>query len=429
MERANDPRNQRPRGARHEAFHALSASCLALVLSLPAPPANATAISPAAPACSDIFAAPEASARRQRLPFFKPRSEFDLARFSSLRERFAQRLKAGAAVPAAELADPVAKLAYLEAVSRIRGLDLYRFGDVMRDLTPAQIKEIRKALRKFGTDGETGWTKAQRALVKLYLATHYDPTAKGLFDTFKTPLAQTEKELILQRVQVSLVKNSLTDALVDLGFVRSPSALEKARARFHGVERAVRLSGSAAMNVLSFYIPFMNSDAPPVILSARDLPRSLEARYLREGWGSVETEVQRVYGRSARAQAVLSRVERVLGTITLPLIAYFLWDEIQEMGNATYQVFFESEEAAEKRRWNEDDIVLSASQREVIVEQLLQRMVNFLLPSLAPLDATPDQLDETRQMLWDSPQIAVARDKFRAFTNRELVTTLENNDF
>lgn len=369
----------------------------------------------------DLFASTNTSAWYTRLPFFKPYPGFNLEQFTTYRAEYVARLKSGARVSPSELADPVKKLAFFEAVSQIRGLDVFKFGEIVDRMTPSQVTALHRSLQQFAIDEQTNWTKAQRALVKMYLVTHYNPNTKGFWDTLKTPFTQSDRELILHRVQLSLVKNSYMAALEDIGIVRSPDAVARIRERFRGAERAIRIAGSTALNVATLWIPFFNPNMPNALGTAPNLRRELENRYVREGWVSLELDIYRHYGRSARVQTWINKAERVLGVIIVPIIVFYLWDEIWETSETLWRVFLESEEAANERRWREDDVTLSASQREAIINKTLSQFLEVLLTTAKPYDATPAETEKVRKELWQGPQIAALRGNLESLTNKELV--------
>lgn len=359
-------------------------------------------------------------------PFTDSYTEFDLDQFVALRASYAERLRRGAPMVASEVLSPLHKLAYIEAMSQSRGLDLFRFENFISNASMTERMAARRALKKLDFAQPASWTRAQKSLVKIWMMSNYDPSNRGLLDTFRTPWTQAEQELILHRVTLSLVRNNMLEALVDVGFVRSPTSIERMRTRLNGAERVLRLSWRTTLNVVSFYFPLFDVKSPEVMTTARDLPPDLARAYVQSGIGfnggmaDVQSSVEAIYGRSARVQVLLNRSERILGAIILPLALYFLQEELWSLGKFTYQSYLESDEAKEARRWREDT-QLDPTQRADLIEKLVERNVRIHIDLITPADAAPSEVEALLATVRASAEMRDIRRELEQFTNSELI--------
>jgi hypothetical protein len=346
----------------------------------------------AAPACVDLFS-PKAQSLAGRI--FSPR--FDASKVRNTKETFLAEFREGRFPDPTTLKTPEEKLALIDAIAAKNSGDIFDLAGWLQEETSAsQRRQLRSALRKFNFEEKTGWSKSEKALVKLYLLTHINPRNSGLvailrgsnwsvprfLELVKSDWGTEVADLQRHRAGLSLARRGVLKSFEELGLIRSQNALDRARLALRAYSAPLDIIGSTIKSAISFYFPLITTRTPKILLRARDLSDETHDRFVNEGFDSIRTEVQKQYGRSAKVQAVLNRTERTLGALMMPIMIGMLIYDFDDIKGMIMSWITDEEVQLDQKE--HQTVLFTPEQREQIIKRVYQAEREMRIRNIVP---------------------------------------------
>jgi hypothetical protein len=341
--------------------------------------------------CVDLFSPKEQSIAGK---IFSPR--YDVTKVRDTKETFLSELRAGRFPDPTTLKTPEEKIALIDAIAANNSADIFDLANWLENTSASQRRQLRSALRKFKFEEKTGWSKSEKALVKLYLLTHINPRNSGLvavmrgsqwsvprfLELIKSDWGTEVAELERHRAGLSLARRGVLKTFEELGLIRSQNSLDRARLALRAYSAPLDIIGSTIKSAISFYFPLITTRTPKILLRAKDLSDETHQRFVNEGFNSIRDEVHKLYGRSAKVQAVLNRTERTLGALMMPIMIGMLiydFDDIKGM----IKSWITDEEVELDQKEHQTKLFTNA-EREAMIKQIYQAEREMRIRNIVP---------------------------------------------
>ncbi len=342
------------------------------------------------PVCIDFFTPSQSRIGR----IFSPR--YDVLEVRDLKQTFLKELRAGRFPDPTTLKTPEQKLALIDAIAANNSGDIFNLAGWLDSATPSQRRQLRSTLKKFNFEEKIGWSKSEKALVKLYLLTHLNPRNAGLISAMrgsdwsvtrflelvKSDWGNEVADLQRHRTGLSLARRGVLKTFEDLGLIRSQNGLDRARLALRKYSAPLDIIGSTIKSTISFYFPLITTRTPKILLRKKDLSDEQHQRFVNEGFESIRADVYKQYGRTAKVQAVLNRTERTLGALMMPVMIGMLiydFDDIKGM-----MMSWITDEEVELDKKEKETILFTKEQREAIIKQIYKTERELRINNVAP---------------------------------------------
>lgn len=225
------------------------------------------------------------------------KSNFDYTAFTTKRDFYEQILRSGDTIDLNSISDSMSRVAFLEATSRSRGLDILDLNGIIQNGSFLQKYKLQRTVNRLDFSGGLSLKKLSNVLEDLYLLSHSASLSvqdQGVL--LGTREAVSVKSIVRKRIESEIVKAELINAFEELGLIRDRGMYNRMvqwRSEHKNIENSF-LTG--LLNFISIHYLGLVSFIPDVQLNPRHPPPAeLVAKIKSGGFDAIYEDIRPYY--------------------------------------------------------------------------------------------------------------------------------------